>query len=469
MANAIKNRWVVCLGLVLVAGILRFHKLGDWPFANDELATIAEEKALYEGAPLAPESQTYRLPRIVPLSYFLHHVSNRFFGRDEWGSRVVMALFGTLCVGMTFTLLDVLKGRPAAIACGLLMALWPEHIFQSQQARFYIVVSFFAGLAMLLGAVAAERRTTTAAILTCLAVVATILCHPVIGIVFAIIFLGILAGSYAERRPLPKNVVLVFLATGILLGIYGLVYLKPLMSGWNSDATWGYGVVHSLLASVNAIGWPVALLAALGMLLLARERSAQNWYWVTCALGWAAASAILPRLVAYHPGYVFPLASSAVVLAGCAIGIVHDGLRSRGGFIAAAWIGLACLGNLPSLASHYKDGSRDDLRSAARFVEKNWRSGDRVTGFAMTGFGHYAEGCQPAIPLTSDPLRQLQELVADKRRLWIVLQSCRGGLPPELDRYLGTHCSHEFRVRRGRFDYAEYCVDVFLYTPNRER
>jgi hypothetical protein len=465
----LNRRWVVALVLMFLAGALRFHKLGDWAFANDELSTIGEERALFERGAAAPESQAYRLPRVIPLSYFFHRLGDSLFGRDEFGSRVVTAVFGTLGIGIVFLLLDMLKGRATALACALLMALWPEHIFQSQQTRFYIIAAFFAGLAMLLGAFAAQRRSALSAAIACCAIFAAILCHTLTAILLGTVFAGIVAGSYAARQPFPKKAAWVFLAAWAVAALFGWLYLKPLMSGWNSGETWGYGVLHSLLASVNAIGWPVALLAALGVLVLLRERSAQNWYWATCALGWLAASAVLPRLVVYHPGYAFPLAVAVFVVAGCAVGTIHDCLKTKGTFVAAAWVGLACLGNLPGVASHYRDGSRHDIRTAAEYVKTNWQPGDRVAGHAMAWFAYYAKDLSPAISKQPDLSRELEDCVHGKQRLWVVVESGRGGLPKELDQFLGTHCSHEFKVLRPRFDYAEYCVDVYLYRPKGER
>ena len=210
------------------------------------------------------------------------------------------------------------------------------------------------------------------------------------------------------------------------------------------------------------IGWPIFLLAALGGLYLLRERNGENWYWITCALGWGIVTVALPRIVPYAPPYVFPFALSVIVLAGCTIGLLYERLRERGVWLASAGVILVCLMNLPSLASHYVDGSRSDMRTAARYVERNWLPGDRVTGSSMGRFGHYAPNCSPRIPLPPDFIQKLEELSADNGRLWIVVQSTRGGLREDLRRWLGTHCSYELRVQRKRFDYPEYSVDVFL-------
>ncbi len=452
--------------LIVFAGALRFYKLGDWPFAGDERATLREEQSLFGEEDAPHKSQAYRLPRLIPLSYSIHRINNSIFGRDEFGSRVTMAFLGSLSVGLVFLMLDMLKGRPAAMATALLVALWPEHVFQSQQTRFYIAAAFFTYLCILIGAFAASRRSTLLSIAVSCSIIAAVLCHTVMGALVMIVFVGILAGAYAEGQPMPRNVIAVFVATVVLLGVFFGVYLKPLLTGWNASGAWGYDVSHSVLASVNMLGWPIASLSALGFLILLHERQSQNWYWITCALGWLGATVVFPSLVTYHPAYVFPLSIGVLVLAGCAIGTVFEGLHSRSVWLGAAWVGVACLGNLPSLVSHYKDGSRIDMRTAAQYVEKNWKAGDRVAGFSIGLFRHYSEGCEPAIPLSeTNAVVTLEDLADAHGRLWIVLRSNRPGLNEDLFRWVGTHCSHERKVRRIRFDYAEYAVDIFLYTP----
>lgn len=463
--NVLKRRWIIALGLMLVAGSLRFYKLGAWPFAGDELGTIGEERLFFEGGAAGSESQAIRLPRVIPLSYLVHHVGDSVFGRDEFGSRVLMAVFGTLGVGVTFVLLDILKGRATALTCALLLTLWPDHIFQSQQTRFYITAAFFAGLAMLLGGFVAQRRSTFSAVTVCCAIFAAVLCHTLMAILWGIILAGIAADSYAQRRPFPKNVALVFLVAGVLFALFGQFYLRPLASGWNSQENWGYGTLHSLLAAVNSVGWPVFLLAGLGLLLLLRDRSAQNWYWVVCALAWGVAIAVLPRVVVYHPGYSFPLASSVFVVAACAIGTIYDCLKTRGALIGAAWIGVACLSSLPGVLSHYQDGSRPDIRTAAEYVTKHARVGDRVAGHYLAWFAYYAKDCPAELCFQCDLARELEACAKENKRLWVVVQSCRGGLPEDLERFLRAPFSHELTVLRKRFDYAEYRVDVFLFTP----
>lgn len=453
----------VCL--ILVAGVLRFYKLGEWPFARDELATLAEEASLFRDGRALPSSPIYRLPRIIPLGYLVLHAGYPLFGRDEFGSRAIVAILGSASVGAIYQSLNMLRGRAVAIATSLLIVLWPYHIVQSQENRFYMMAFFFSSLCLLVGALAAQRKSTTLSVMaSCLALAAG-LCHTICFVALFLMNLAMLAGWLAERRPPPGRLLLVFCLASLLVIGYVAFYLRPLVRGWNEGAQWGYNFRHSILASLSMLGWPIVLLCCLGFALLLRERSVQGWYWVACALGWAVMIIVLPFLVIYQPAYGFPLALAPMVLAGSAIATLYGCLRRESPLIGLLWLVLAGLMNLPGVASHYVDGSRPDMRTAAKYVKENWVAGDLVTGPSMGLFRRYfGPGHEHFIPLSmSDPIPQLQKLSAESERLWIVVGSGRSGLPENLRNWLGRRCSHELRLRRRRFDEADFCIDVFLY------
>ena len=150
------------------------------------------------------------------------------------------------------------------------------------------------------------------------------------------------------------------------------------------------------MAAVSQLGWPVALLAVLGLVGIWKSGGDQGHYWAVWALAWAAGSVILPQLVSYHPGYVFPLSLGALVLAGRAVAEIYEGLSRQNTLAGPAWLGLACLLSLPSLVSHYADGSRYDFRTAAQYVGRHWEAGDRVAAFSAILPKHYSEpGIEP--------------------------------------------------------------------------
>jgi len=132
------SRRLALVGLVLVtafAGALRFHRLGDWSFAYDELYTFQEADILFGEPPddLGPARQKERLAKTIPLSYALHAFDYALFGRDEFGSRVLCAVAGALGVGLTFWLLSRVLGLGVATIVAMLVATWPDHLFQASR------------------------------------------------------------------------------------------------------------------------------------------------------------------------------------------------------------------------------------------------------------------------------------------------------------------------------------------------
>lgn len=117
------TRILVAILLILAAATLRFHKLGAWPFAGDELATIEEAASLFNAPPTPEHSVTYRLPRAIPLSYAIHFAGYLLLGDDEFASRVPAAILGSLSVGLAFWILSRCGNLLAALGTSLLILL----------------------------------------------------------------------------------------------------------------------------------------------------------------------------------------------------------------------------------------------------------------------------------------------------------------------------------------------------------
>lgn len=454
----------VAILLVIAAGALRFYKLGEWSFAIDEVATLSETRALFDPTLAPPDSQTSRLPRLVPLGYLASWAGYAGFGAEEFGSRVVPALAGTLMVGVVFVLSEMLFGRRTAIIIALLLALSPAHVFQSQINRFYSLAALVAGLTTLLGALAAQRQTVVWTVLACAGVALAVLTHTVSLVLYPALCVGLIAVRRARRVPVTRGTRLVLVVTGVALLALFLLYLWPLLQGWNQAAPWGYSVGHAVLASINLLGWPVSLLAGLGLVLMFTAGDAQRWYWLCALAAWAAVTVAAPLVVSYHAWYAFPLALPGLVLAGYAVSDIYSRIRPQGAFAATIWVVVAVGLNLPSLASHFVDGSRTDMRAAARYVSEHWQAGDRVATVRLETFRYYAGHLEPAfaLPPGGEAVAPLERLADGNGRLWIVLERTRAGLPDALERWLFEHAAHRLRVSRRRFDYYENAVEVFL-------
>ncbi|MBY0521843.1 MAG: glycosyltransferase family 39 protein [Gemmataceae bacterium] len=457
---------LLILVLAVLAGGLRFFRLGAWPFHGDELAMQAEVAIFGRGPDPASTLQADRLPRLIPLSYGAQFVSYSLFGSNEFGSRVLPALLGTLYIVMVFVLLDRTMGRATALATSLLLAFWPEHVYRSQENRFYMIAAVPAALCMLAGARAVQKRSGWWAALACGAALTAVFAHTLQGMLLGGLFLGIGVAAWRANDGRLVRLLGIVAAGGVIAAGVFVIYLLPIVRGWNGGGSWGYPVSHSVMASASQLGWPILLLALLGFLLLCRNGDALDCYWASWAAVWAGASVLLPLVVAYHPAYVFPLSLGVLVLAGRAVAQVYEGLRTQSAMAGYAWVALACLFSLPSLVSHYSDGSRLDYRTPAEHVGARWQPGDRVAAVSPGLLQHYTRSGVEPIGINADnPVPALRRLAQGEGRLWIVVPSFRGGKPEPLRKWLGTHCSQELRTCGKRFDYYENATEVYLYVP----
>ncbi len=254
----------IVIALLVLAAALRFYDLGAWPYSGDETSTLHEEQVLFHAVSAPRESQAYRLPHVIPLSYLAFHVSLTLFGDNEWGSRVVVALLGCLSVALVFVCLDGPMSRAAAIVAAVLVALMPEHVMHSQETRFYMVAAFFAFASLLAGArILGPRRAFFSTVACCLIFLA-VLSHTFLLVLLPLILVAVIAGCYAEKRPVPRSVWVVFAVAAASMTIFFALYLWPLLHGWNQHESWGYSPIHAILASIVMIGWPTTLLVVIG-------------------------------------------------------------------------------------------------------------------------------------------------------------------------------------------------------------
>jgi hypothetical protein len=304
----------------------------------------------------------------------------------------------------------------------------------------------------------------------------------------------------------------------LLLGL-GVFRILPIVATWNKGMSWGYSPVHAAMSFVNILSWQYSLLCLLGVLVgFLGFRSVGNLhkgqfnlqlndpasgqqdcdqcervgqdsaggdacccggigvYWSLCAIFSGLMVFLLPFKITYNPNYgilfVFPILVSVMIF----IVEVYC-LFLRAGFpfsrvVAVVWVVVCLLLNFPSLVSYYKDGNRHDNRAAYIYVAQNWQDGDRITGFMMGAAEYYIPDCSPRIPLRDYNIpEKLQEIIdsnkidsnkENKGRLWVVVQSSRGGLDPNLKRWLAQNAIDEINFGKKRYDYIENNVDVFL-------
>jgi len=449
----------------LASAALRLYGIRDWPFYQDEIYTLDEWRSFLSGWPNAASSQTARLAFVIPLSYTVMNIGYVLFGISEGGSRALMALLGVANILLALYILNKSFNFGTALFAAVLLALWPEHIYYSQYNRFYMVAAFFASLGMLAGSIALERRSFPSLVVACLAGLAAVLCHTLLILVcgwllFILPGMKILSGSRICGRAIAC-------LTGTAIACAGyMLYARSLVAGWNRSAVWGASPSYSVMTSIYKIGWPVFLLAGLGFVMGALRRDRRVAYWSSWALLWFLVSAVLPMVIVYHSPYTFPFSLAIFVLAGYATNEIFLLLQDSRA-ISWTWVALVCGLNLPNLVSHYQDGSRHDLRQAANYISRHWHDGDRIAAEASETLRHYAPQLPRPLHLSeTQALPKIRQVYGEAGtsgdRLWLVITSKRPGKPADLSRWLYEHCNLEHTAKKPRFDYYDYCVEVFL-------
>jgi predicted membrane-bound mannosyltransferase len=457
---------LLCLAILIVSGSSRLYRLGAWPFRADELATLAETAALFDASHGSDDSQIGRLPRITPISHSIHEFGYRCFGRTELGSRAIIAIIGTFTPLLLFAGLASPLGRSRAFITGLLAALWPEHIYYSQENRFYVTAFLAASLCMIAGARAIASRSIIWTILACLFGLAGVFTHTILILLLPGLFAAMFLATDAWKRPFPIAMLGVVVASLICLGIIYFGYTRPMLVQWNSGITWDYSGFRAIGNSVFHLGWPVALLGGFGAVLALVERGNQDRYWLVWAGLWAGSSLVLPQFLPFRPAYSFPIALGILVLAAQGIHAVYRLLGDRSRIAGVAWVATACVLNFPALVSHYTDGSSSDYRAAANQIRPRFQKGDAVVAVSPDLMKHYLpEARDPrAIDLyvPESAIERIGKEMESSARVWVVLNYGRGTRPDAVLNWLRSNGQQTFTKCQVRYDAFEYTTDVFL-------
>ena len=121
------------VSVLLIAAVLRFYKLGEQSLWYDEIVTVVR----------AQQGLRYIFSLPNPLIYFLVYIE-LLFGDLGFIIRFYTAIFGILSVAALYVLAKRLFDKRTALLSSLFLALNTYHIFHSQEARFYTLVTFFS-------------------------------------------------------------------------------------------------------------------------------------------------------------------------------------------------------------------------------------------------------------------------------------------------------------------------------------
>jgi 4-amino-4-deoxy-L-arabinose transferase-like glycosyltransferase len=134
----VRNEWALCGLLAVLALLLRSVQL-DSALWLDEINGVLE----WMRPPLFEILTVYKGDGQHPLYALLGHASIVLFGEHPWSVRLPAALFGALSVPLLYVLGRAAGTRREALFAALLLMVSYHHVWFSQNARGYTILTFF--------------------------------------------------------------------------------------------------------------------------------------------------------------------------------------------------------------------------------------------------------------------------------------------------------------------------------------
>lgn len=477
-------RWTLGLTiLVALATALRFWRLGRWGLEGDEVFTLHD-------------SVRFQLNNPRPLLYLLNHfVVGSFLPLDEFGLRLLPALFGVLSVPALFLIGRSLFGDRAAFFSALLLVFSPLHVYQSQYARYWSLVVFLSAIYPYAVFLAVRDRNPKMAILGILIGLLAVLAHPVSLFLMAGLSVWLLLQVRREHLVrLWSRTAVRWAALGMVGGtlLLGVRYV-PMLLGWISShdesvrvpdhllalpGRPGVKQAGLLLAYLDGLTAPLILTGMLGLYLLWR-RGEKSLALLLISLFFVPVGLllILSTRTAISVTYMLSTAPVLFLGAGFFLARLSDldwDLRPRW-LLSAALAAIIVVAGLPTLISQYRDGRRQDFRGAALWLHDRLRPGDLVYADQFRTVALYLPD-RKVQHLAADPValsRSLQRVRASGEggTLWIVAPYApKGGhrTTPKLNDFkswLYANCQLRESIGVARLDFRQNELQIYRCPP----
>lgn len=134
-------RWGMLFIIVAMGAWLRFHNLSVDSLWHDEAYSWHQSKDSIFDVVRRTAEDTY-----PPLNNLFLYASIKLFGDQEWALRLPSAIFGTANILAIYWLGSITVGRVAALMAAALLTLSGFHVWYSQEARMYALLSLTATL-----------------------------------------------------------------------------------------------------------------------------------------------------------------------------------------------------------------------------------------------------------------------------------------------------------------------------------
>jgi hypothetical protein len=468
--------WLLA-GMVVLALVLRFWRLGEWNFQATEMFTLRDSSG--------PQ---FFNPR--PLGYLLNfYLIRPFLPLDEFGLRLLPAVFGVLAILVVFWMARRLFGTRAALFSSFLLTVSPLHIMYSQLARYWALVFLLCAIYPLAIFIGVRDRNPVMLALGFITGVLAALSHPV-----SVLLVGgpVLVFLLPHLRPSTIRQFWVHRSVrwgavvALLLIAAAAVRFVPILYAWITQhdrhpgsgqfLVWrappGLKQIFYVSSYLESLTLPLVVIAILGVYLLHRSGRSSLARYLTSLVAFPLIFLTLLSLRAPVSQYYLLPTVPFFFYAG---GLFLDWLSRLEAAPLKRWMlpatvsGLVFVTGLPTLLSDYRDGRRYNFRTVAQWIHARLRPGDVVYSDQHMVLAHYLPNAEVR------RLRGVQPLVEELRRrretggpgaLWIVAPAAshvfRANLKEGgLINWIYENCALRNTVGLGRVDARQQYLQVY--------
>jgi hypothetical protein len=423
-----------------------------------------------------------------------HYLVGPLLPLDEFGLRLLPAIFGVLGIPTLYLVARRLVGTRAALYGALLLTVSGLHVYYSQFARYWTLVFLLCTIypfALYLGLRERNPRAFALGLVTGLLAViahpASVLLMGGFGIWIAVTYLrrDQIAGLWRQKSVQWAAGLAVIVAAGVA------VRFLPLLQGWIYDrdrvprgefllhlpGMSGLKEILLLSAFVESLTLPLVLIAGLGIYVLWRGRDRSLALLLTCMFVFPVAFILLLSLrTAISTFYLVPAAPIVFIAAGAFL----DRLAELDWELRPRWLAPATVAAMiiaagaPTLISQYRDGRRYDFRGAAQWLSERLEPGDIVFSDQPQVMTHYLGGREaqrlvPDLPL----LTQSVNKVGGGGAVWIVAPYTSRGSHrtnpriASLKSWIYDNCRLRNAVGIARLDFRVNELQIFQCAPTQ--
>lgn len=468
--------------LVVLAFVLRFARLGHWGFDSDEIFMLRDS--------IAP-----RLTNPRPLLYFLnHYLIAPVLPLDEFGLRLLPAVFGVLAIPALYLVSRRLLGTRAALFSALLLTVSGLHVIYSQFGRYWSLVFLLTAVYPYAVYIGVRERNRGALVLGLATGLLASVAHPV-----SVLLVGGPAIWFLATWLRPSNLEGLWKRASVRWGAPAMLILLlaitarfvPILHSWISShdenpasgqfllrapVPLGLRQLFLLLTYVQGLTFSLVLGGVAGIYLLWRERDRfLAKFLISLAVFPIAFITLTSIRTAVSTYYLVPAASVFFLGAGYFLDRVFDlGSKARPRWLVPATVlMLFMIEGTPTLVSQYLNGRRYDFKGAARWLEPRLTSDDIVFSDQPVALGHYLPQLEVrSLRYDTAPLSHSLRMVrqAPGAALWIVAPAPahafrtnlrQGGLAE----WIYGNCQLRNSIGMGRVDFRQQYLQLYRCPP----